>query len=270
MYMVLGPIAFYGETGVAMMSGDGIWRRCHPIFAAFVGDYPEQTLVTCTYNGRCPKCTASPDQLGEYKAFPPRVQERAIETYLLADGDVTMFHRACRDAGLKPVFHPFWETFPLTDIFVSITPDILHQLLQGMVKHLLGWLMGIFGPGAINARCKSMPPNHKILLFPKGIATLFRVSGQEHKKMCCILLGLIVNLPVPDGRDSSCVVKAVRALMDFVVLAQFETHTTSTIDRLQESLAAFHDNKAVFADIGVREHFNLPKLHSLLHYASSI
>ncbi|KAH9069673.1 hypothetical protein EDB83DRAFT_2314068 [Lactarius deliciosus] len=43
--IILAPIAGYGETGVAMKSGDGTWHRCHPIFALFVGDYPEQILV---------------------------------------------------------------------------------------------------------------------------------------------------------------------------------------------------------------------------------
>jgi len=47
--LVLGPITLYGKTGVAMVGGDGVWRRCHPIFACFVGDYPEQALATCTY-----------------------------------------------------------------------------------------------------------------------------------------------------------------------------------------------------------------------------
>jgi hypothetical protein len=42
MHSVLGPISSYGESGLPMMSGDGIWCRCHPIFAIFVGDYPEQ------------------------------------------------------------------------------------------------------------------------------------------------------------------------------------------------------------------------------------
>ena len=51
MQAALAPITTYGETGIAMMSGDGIWRRCHPIFSCFVGDYPEQALVTCTLYG---------------------------------------------------------------------------------------------------------------------------------------------------------------------------------------------------------------------------
>ena len=49
MHTILAPIAVPGETGVAMMSGNGVWCQCHPIFAVFVGDFPEQSLVTCTY-----------------------------------------------------------------------------------------------------------------------------------------------------------------------------------------------------------------------------
>ena len=152
MRTVLEPIGYHGETGVPMMSGDGVWRRCHPIMAIFVGDYPEQALVSCTYQGRCPKCEVPPGQLGEYETFPSCVQSTAIDNYLLADGDVRVFHRTCRDAGLKAVYHPFWERLPLADIFLSITPDILHQLLQGMMKHLIRWLIRVFGPGEINAR----------------------------------------------------------------------------------------------------------------------
>lgn len=70
MQLLLAPINSIGETGVALMSGNGIWHRCHPIFAMFIGDYSEQTLVTCTHNGRCPKCCVPHDQLGEYEHSP--------------------------------------------------------------------------------------------------------------------------------------------------------------------------------------------------------
>ena len=267
---VLHPIIAPGETGVAMKGGDGVWRRCHPIFANFVGDYPEQVLVTCTYRGRCPKCSVTPGELGEYQTFPPHLRQLAIDTYLLADEDTHAFHAACRNTGLKPVYHPFWESLPLADIFISITPDILHQLLQGIMKHLITWLVHTFGPTEINARCRAMPPNHKTMLFTKGITSLGRISGHEHKKMCCILLGLIVDLPIPGGWDSTRLMRAVRALLDFLYLAQYQCHTRETIDRLQDTLSVFHNNKAIFLDLGVRQNFNLPKLHSLTHYVSSI
>ena len=70
MEYLLAPIQQYGVQGLVMMSGDGIWWRCHPIFASFVGDYPEQGLVTCTYNGHCPKCLVLSDRLGDFEHFP--------------------------------------------------------------------------------------------------------------------------------------------------------------------------------------------------------
>jgi hypothetical protein len=111
---------------------------------------------------------------------------------------------------------------------------------------------------------------HKMTLFTKGIATLSRVSGQEHKRMCAILLGLIIDLPLPCALNSSHMIKAVCALLDFLYLAQYTSHTNETIHRLQDSLAAFHNNKAIFIDLGAQDHFNIPKLHSLSHYESAI
>ena len=150
MQYVLDPISYYGETGIPMMSSNGIWQRCHPIFANFIGDYPEQSLVTCTYGGWCPKCEVPCDQLGEYKVFPCCVQAMAIKTYILANTNTCQFHHVCHEAELKPICNPFWERFPLADVFLLIMPDILHQLLQGMVKHLIRWLIEIFGPGEID------------------------------------------------------------------------------------------------------------------------
>jgi Plavaka transposase len=272
MKMLLAPITPYSETGVAMMSADGTWRRCHPIFAIFIGDYPEQALVTCTYNGHCPKCTVSHDQLGEFQRYPTRVHSDALDIYHLADDNAYLFHRACREARLKPVYHPFWHTLPFADVYQSITPDILHQLLQGIIRHLVVWLQDptVFGADKIDTRCQILPQNHSIAVFPKGITTLSRVSGQEHKNMCRILLGLIIGLPLPGGQVPSRVVKAARAILDFVYLAQLPSHTTETLRRLEESLSSFHANKDVFVDLGTRDGFNIPKLHSMLHYSSSI
>ncbi|KAI9441077.1 hypothetical protein BJY52DRAFT_1080657, partial [Lactarius psammicola] len=275
MEKVLDPICKCGEIGLVMMSGDGIWCRCHPIFATFIGDYPKQTLVTCTFNGRCPKCLVPPNQLGEYNHFPPWNHPEAIDTYLLADEDIGSFHAACHSAGLKSVLtvhDTFWHSLPLIDIFLSITPDVLHQLLQGVMKHVLSWLTNpaVFGPVEVNARCRSVPPNHHITLFTKGITSLSRVTGKEHKDMCRFLIGLIADLPLPGGQTSSRVVRAVHAILDFIYLAQFPSHTTDTLGCLEACLTQFHNNKSVFLDLGVRNHFTIPKFHSLLHYKSPI
>ena len=138
------------------------------------------------------------------------------------------------------------------------------------MKHLIKWLIKIFGSAAINSWCRAMPPNHKTALFTKGISLLSWVSGQEHKRMCSILLGLIIDLLLARGIDLSCLMRAVHALLDFLFLAQLQSYTSETICQLEGSLAAFHANKAIFVDLRVWEHFNISKLHSLMHYISSI
>ncbi|KAJ8486966.1 hypothetical protein ONZ51_g4471 [Trametes cubensis] len=54
---VLKPLVALGVTGFDLVSGDGIIRRGHPILATYIGDYPEQLLVTGIKSGECPKCT---------------------------------------------------------------------------------------------------------------------------------------------------------------------------------------------------------------------
>ncbi|THU75446.1 hypothetical protein K435DRAFT_880805 [Dendrothele bispora CBS 962.96] len=68
----------------------------------------------------------------------------------------------CEAVNVKPVQHPFWENLPYTNIFASITPDILHQMYQGVMKHLIAWLTEICGADEIDARVRRLPPNHTI------------------------------------------------------------------------------------------------------------
>ena len=75
------------------------------------------------FNGRCPKCLVPPNKLREYTHYPPWDHAEVINAYHLADKDMKAFHVACCSTGIKPVYHPFC---PLTDIYISVTPDILH------------------------------------------------------------------------------------------------------------------------------------------------
>ena len=269
MRKILSPIRSCGETGIAMATGDGVWYRCHPILATFIGNYLEQSLVACTYNGRCPKCTVPRNELGSYDTFPLHDIRAAIDMFSLSDGDPTTFHAACHAANFKPTYHPFWEHLPFANIFLSITPDILHQLLQGITKHLVKWL-AILWSDEINVRCSRLPLNHNARHFHKGITGLSRPTGQEHKNICRILLGLVVDLNLPGNQSSARVTRAVRALLDFIYLSQYPVHTTETLTALDTALRQFHEEKEVFIELGVREHFNIPKLHSMTHYRRSI
>src|SRR5438477_11325021 len=88
--------------------------------------------------------------------------------------------------------------------------------------------------------------------------------------MCRILLGLLVDLRLPDNQSPARLISAVRALLDFLYLAQYPVHTSKTLSNLSDALDRFHANKDVFIDLGIQNNFKIPKLHSLQHYVSSI
>ncbi|KAG1884783.1 hypothetical protein F4604DRAFT_1977115 [Suillus subluteus] len=130
------------------------------------------------------------------------------------------------------VTQPFWDGFPLCNTHLSITPDILHQLYQG-----------------------------------KGWSELSQVSGKERKDMARILLGCLIS------KAPSQVVLCYRAILDFVYIAQYPSHDDNTLHYLDYALKLFHDNKHILTDpnlVPVREHLNIPKFHTMLHYAQVI
>ncbi|KIM35645.1 hypothetical protein M413DRAFT_20740 [Hebeloma cylindrosporum] len=178
MSKILEPLREAGQSGILMTSGDGSVRRNHPILAAFIGDYPEQVLTTCTKTGECPTCPISRNELGEYDPNDATPWLRDLDSILEAldsfDDNPGGFLQTCADVGIKPVFNPFWKELPYAHIYRSITPDILHQLYQGVIKHTIGWVKAALGAAELDARCRRMPPNHNVRLFLKGITSLSR------------------------------------------------------------------------------------------------
>ncbi|KAL0572117.1 hypothetical protein V5O48_009844 [Marasmius crinis-equi] len=268
---VLGPLKEAGVRGMKVVDGVGIPRRGHPIFAVYVADYPEQTLATTAKGNRCPAlCPTKPEQLGDDNTNGPFLDlQDALDVLLTISEGPTAFAKRCKDNGMKPIPNPFWKDLPHTNIFHSVTPDILHQLYQGLIKHLIAWLIKIIGAVEIDARCRRFPPNHNIRLFLRGISGLSRVTGTEHQMIGRFLLGLIIDVRIPGHRSSSSsrLCAAVRGMLDFVYLAQYPLHTSDSLQLLEEALTRFHDHKDVFVELGACSGFRIPKLHGCQHYS---
>ncbi|KAJ3805883.1 hypothetical protein F5876DRAFT_81287 [Lentinula aff. lateritia] len=269
MTSLVAPLKEAGLEGITMQSGDGVSRHCHPILASYVGDYPEQCLVTTCYSGDCPSCETEKEDLGLFPVTKPyRDFKKALDATMLIG--TKEWADECLTVNLKPVQHPFWENLPYTDIFRSITPDILHQMYQGVMKHLISWLTDICGADEMDARVRRLPPNHNIRIFHKGISSLSRISGTEHKQMCSFILGMIVDIPQLTAVQSNALLAATRALLDFLYLACYSIHSSNTLVSLDESLAQFHSKREIFVELNIRENFNFPKLHFLSHDSRAI
>ncbi|THU90526.1 hypothetical protein K435DRAFT_841439 [Dendrothele bispora CBS 962.96] len=265
----IGPLKEAGIDGIVMQSGDGVKRRCHPILAVYVGDYPEQMLDTCGYYGESPTCNVPKSELGDYPCNATlRSSSEAVDAVKAVGTE--MWASMCLEANIKPVQHPFWEDLPYIDIFRSITPDLLHQLYQGVMKHLIKWITDICGADEIDARVRRLPPNHGMRNFHKGISSLSRVSGMEHRQICSFLLGLVIDVPNISSHQSRKLSQATRALLDFLYIASYPIHSMDTLKSLEESLSQFHEKKEIFIQLNARENFNLPKIHALCHYVRSI
>ncbi|KAG1786129.1 uncharacterized protein HD556DRAFT_1449985 [Suillus plorans] len=105
---------------------------------------------------------------------------------------------------------------------------------------------------------------HGLRHFKRGLSAVSQWTCTEHKEMQCVILGVIAGAVEPR------MFQAVRAVLDFIYYAQYQAHTDTTLMRMQDALDIFHTNKEVFVELGLREHFNIPKFHSMRHYVQAI
>ena len=200
MRIVLKPLETAGLDGIPIYTGDGQKKQGHPIVAAYCCDYMEQIVVVGCKMGECPLGDIATEDLGDpdvecHTRNLDQIRE-ALSTY---HSDPNQFISACQAAHIQPIPSPFWQNLPYCNIFLSITPDILHQLSQGLIKHLTEWIKSAYPHTELDARCRRLPPNHQVRHFFKGITPLSRLTGKEHNDMARILLGLIIDLPLPEG-----------------------------------------------------------------------
>lgn len=264
MRQMLEPLIAAGKEGIDMVCADGFIRKVFPIVSSYIADYPEQCLVVCCKENSCPTCLVKPENRGEYRVHSVlRNPESTLEVLSdKADGISDEFN----DQSLRLV-DPFWKDLPHCNIFSCITPDLLHQLHKGLFKdHIVNWatecILG--GQEEIDERFRSMSLHTDIRHFKKGISLTTQWTGNEHKNMEKVFLGVLAGAADPR------VILAVRGVLDFIYYAHFETHTDKSLARLDAAWLMFHENKEIFVDLDIREHFNISKLHNIKHYLDSI
>ena len=266
MKSLLRPLVDAGYSGVKMACADGFVCRVFPILAAYVADHPEQCLAACCQENRCPRCVVEVKKRGRPEFSTRRDPASALEAMKdAAVGDTEDFTHL----GLRPN-RPFWEDLPYCNIFSCFTPDLLHQLHKGVFKdHVVKWATKCLEGGAdeINRRFRAMPRGSKLRHFQKGISLISQWTGTEYKNMEKVFLGVLAG-PAEPG-----LIRVVRATLDFIYYAHFESHTLDSLRKLDAAWVAFHQNLQYFVDKGVRkdrDNFNIPKLHSMQHYIESI
>ena len=105
MSLIFDPLIEAGEQGVNICCTDGFFRQVFPILAAYVADYPEQCLVACCMENRCPRCVVKPSNRGS----PAKSLFQDVKTTL----ETLTKHQQGRDPpkfeneGLHAIYQPF-------------------------------------------------------------------------------------------------------------------------------------------------------------------
>lgn len=265
MRVVYAPLREASHTGMELTSANGDVHEGYPILAMEGLDYPEQCLHTGSR--RCPKCDVKKSDFAKNAAGNPRSPEETLRhvRHAATLGSAAAIDRYLKNHGLNYILEPFWKDWAHVDVHEAITPDILHQLYQGLVKHLTAWCRAILGDDELDARMSRLMQSFGLRHFDNGISCLQRVSGTEHRAISRQLLCAMASANV-DKR----VIRAMSALLEFTFMVQNECHSDDTLSDTQEILDKFHANKAVFVELGACDDLNFPKLHMLQHYIPDI
>ncbi|KAJ6573734.1 hypothetical protein B0H10DRAFT_1963850 [Mycena sp. CBHHK59/15] len=241
MRVMLESLKTAGKDGVRMECADGFVRMMYPILSAYIADYPEQCLIERR-------------DLGNFPMRDP------VETlHVLSEQSKGAHPPEFKTQNLRPI-NPFWADFPHCDIFSCITPDLLHELHNGVFgDHIVSWSSAAMsGEGLeIDRRFREMTPHPTLRHFKKGISPTTQWTGAEHKNMEKVFLGVLANATEPG------VQRAIRGVNDFIYYAHFETHCDESLAKMDEAWAYFHANKEVFKELQICDHFDINKIHKI-------
>ncbi|KAF8595396.1 hypothetical protein BDV93DRAFT_456883, partial [Ceratobasidium sp. AG-I] len=264
MAIILEPLKNASVIGVEMRCADGGVRRVYPIFAAHIGDWPEQCTVACSLSSRCPVCVVPFHERGS--GIPGRLRTKHQTQELLQDGQRGCVGRR-ESAGLRETW-PFWGDLPWVNGAATIMPDLLHQMHKGVIKsHIVKWWTRILGADELDQRFRAMTHYAGLRHFHNGITTFTQWTGTESKMVARVLLPLVA------GSRPSDAVGAARCLVDFLYRSHAPQIDEDDVANMEADLSEFHNYKAIFRQqqvLKTKYGWNgIPKIHMISHYPHS-
>jgi len=152
--------------------------------------------------------------------------------------------------GVHPIRNQFWQ-YPLCNVYPVWQPDELHQLLLGLVKDLLHWLLKYLKARNVkyqfHNRFTSAPRYLGLQLFSIPFDSMKSGSWQG-KEIRGMIRSLAVNCaPIldcckDDGKtpaetaSDEMVMGAVRALCEFSLLVSQQNHSDLSLTALDDAL----------------------------------
>ncbi|KAH9008005.1 hypothetical protein EDB84DRAFT_1591273 [Lactarius hengduanensis] len=240
-------------TPVVRRCPDGHYRRVVFNIGPFIADYPEQIMLAGVVQGWCARCTAHARNLDG----PGGRRTRAL-TDLLVSSSFFSSDELWDTYGIDDDIIPFTNDFPRADIYESLSPDLLHQIIKGLFKdHLVKWICkyieAIYTKSRANEILDDIDRRIAMTLpFPglrrfKHGRRFKQWTGDDSKALMKVYIPAIAEY-------------CLSAFLDFCYLVRRSEIGESDLSAIGKALRTFHATREIFRTSSVRpKGFNLPR-----------
>ncbi len=260
------------HTPIMLTDANGDKRLVRTILFVHLADLPEQLLISCCHGGASPISYARHSEFGSGQKKPARTGIGTVQAIRklrmkVKPSNILQYERAAGRIGMNGVVKPFWRNWKFADPSTFLAPDALHQWHKFFGEHIMKWARKLLGDNEIDRRYMCLQKHIQHRHFSNGFTSFGQHTCREHRDLEASFIAVIADHPkiTPD------IMKALRAVLDFIFLAQLEKHTTTTIQQLRGHLQTFHANKHHISTAGIRNgprqkgQFNIPKLELMNH-----
>jgi hypothetical protein len=263
------------REGAIMPDPFGKLHVGHTPLASYIADLPEQRILAGVLASQSPFSTATSNEFGDDHEHPHRTRNYTLNQIMQVclqtnPQFIPAFLKTCQPFGLNGVHQPFWRDWGDADPSRFLTPDALHAWHKFIFDHALKWVVNIMGGDELDRRMSAIQPRVGVRHWRNGISKLKQITGREHRDLQKILVA------VAAGAVPASVLRAIRALIEFVFQAQSLLLYDEHLHALNEALREFHTFKNAIINAGGRlgkkgpiPHFKIPKLEGLWRVAGN-
>lgn len=260
--IVLEPLRVISEHGKQMTDAKGQLRMCYTILSMYQVDLPEATRLAGVTSRRSPVTIAKSTQLGDafrhrrrwFRRTKSTIEELSLQYDPVAE--MKKFSKAAAKRGLTGVVDLFWDGWKHCEPSVALTFDLLHSGHKYWKDHLFVWCAKAVGNSEIDKRYASLPQRIGYRHFNKGVTSLKKTGGRDHRDMQRYIM------PVIDGAVPEQFAQLIHSHLDYFYISQCTELSEDDLSEIQDLLKEFHRLKDIVHAKNYRKTkgFTIPKL----------
>jgi hypothetical protein len=247
----LNPSAESGYYNV--LCADGNFRRCKPVLAAWLADFPECSDLHHLERHVCVWCKCPKNELGHYVPSDKQHPRRDHNLYrTLSDANT---RAADAELSWRDV-HRGFNVFHHIPCIVSDLPkpDLLHTMQIGMLDHLHKCIFHFMETHEqlykYNAIGLSVPAYPDLTPKNKSYEEISQWNGKEMKELSRYLLG-VVTQSLRGGSPAqrhifNRTIECTRGLLEFYMYTRYKSHDDATLSYMEDAFHRFHTFQHVF------------------------